>query len=352
MTIPDSKKSAAYHSKVDTSHNNDLSSLSTPVQRFSHSKKYSYIILLVLAFTLTGNVNAKEGNILILLSGNNDVYLDVATTITNSTIKMCRDLELACQDSNYEISQISSQHQQFSHDQKVIVTLGIKATAFAKKHFSDKYIFSALIPKISGINASSLGDNPNHYLLYLDQPLHRSMLLISALSNRLKHVGVMISSSDNKTEEILVRAAFEHNITLNLEKIDSVDQIGASLNRLLNNSDILLALPDIKIHNKSTVSNILVSAYRKRIPLIGFSSAYVKAGALAAIYSSHEDIAFHVRDNITRVFSGERIENREQNAAYFSILFNYEVARSLDFPTKSVDELEDSIIKRSKDSDD
>jgi ABC-type uncharacterized transport system substrate-binding protein len=178
------------------------------------------------------------------------------------------------------------------------------------------------------------------------------MHLISALSDRFNNVGVMISSRDNESEETLSRAASELDMTLNVEWIDNADQIGTSLNRLLNNSDILLALPDIKIHNKSTVSNILISAYRKRIPMIGFSSAYVKAGALAAIYSSHEDIAFHVRDNIVKVYSGVTIEHREQNAAYFSILFNSEVARSLDFPTKSTHELENAIIKRSKDSND
>lgn len=352
MTIPGSKKSAVYHSMGDTSNNGKSSAHSVPIQYSSRLKRYSYTILLMLVFTLTSNVSAKDSNILILLSGNNNVYLDVATTITNSTIKMCRDWGLACQDANYEISQISSQHNHFSHDHRVIVTLGIKAAAFAKKHFSSNHIFSALIPKISRIKSSSLGDNENHYLLYLDQPLYRSMLLINALSDGFKNIGVMISSSDNDSEEILTRAASDLDMILNIERVDNADQIGTSLNRLLDNSDILLALPDIKIHNKTTVSNILISAYRKRIPLIGFSSAYVKAGALAAIYSSHEDIAFHVRDNIVSVYSGETIENREQNPAYFSILFNSEVARSLDFPTKSVLELENTIIKRSKDSDD
>jgi ABC-type uncharacterized transport system substrate-binding protein len=347
-----SKKLAVYHSQECIFYDGEPGLRIAPTQHSRRYKVYSYIILLITAFALAGSVNAKESNILIVLSGKDDVYLDVATTITNSTIKMCRNRGLACQDANYEISQISSLDQDHSHEHRVIVTLGIKAAVYAKKNLGNNLIFSALIPKDSKILSDFGTLNPNHYLLYLDQPLYRSLLLIRALSDSFKNIGIMISSSDKTAEEALTQSASQLEMTLNLEKIDNTNQIGTSLNHLLIDSDILMAVPDTTIHNKSTVSNILISAYRKRIPLIGFSSAYVKAGALAAVYSSPEDIAFHIRDNIVKVYSGEKIEDKEQNAEYFSILFNSEVARSLDFPQKSVYELENAMIKRSLDNHD
>lgn len=313
---------------------------------------WSYIFLTLISLFLPTNTYAKESNILILLSGNEDVYLDVATTITNSTIKMCRNLNLDCQDANFKISQITSINGEFKNHHRVIVTLGIKAAVFAKQHLGENLIVSALIPKNSKIGSPTEQHINSHYFLYLDQPTHRSMLLISALSDSFKNIGVMLSAGDEFTVTSLIRSAVSLDLKLHLEKIDSADQIGASLNRLLQKSDILLALPDTRIHNQSTVSNILISAYRKRIPMIGFSSAYVKAGALAAVYSSPEDIAFHVRDSITKIYSGEKIDKNEQNAKYFSILFNSEVARSLDFPSKSVYEVENEMIKRSMNSHD
>jgi ABC-type uncharacterized transport system substrate-binding protein len=347
--IFDSNKIAVFLSQEGISHKGEINPHSASKQDSNHTKRSLYFILLIAAFTLAGKVCATESSILILLSSNDDVYLDVATTITNSTIKMCRNRGLACQDANYEISQVSSQEHDYSHNLKMIVTLGIKAAVYAKNNFNGNLIFSALIPKNNQIPPDSDSNNSNHYYLYLDQPLHRSMLLINALSDSFKNIGVMIGKNDKTSEQELKQSAAELDITLNLEKIDNRNDIGTSLYRLLSNSDILLAVPDTEIHNKSTVSNILISAYRKRKPLIGFSSAYVKAGALAAIYSSHEDIAFHVRDNIVKSFSGESITEREQSAAYFSILFNSEVARSLDFPTQSVYELESKMIKRSAD---
>ncbi|MEW8682841.1 MAG: ABC transporter substrate binding protein [Candidatus Thiodiazotropha endolucinida] len=348
MPLPDSNKSAVYRSRGDT----NRSGAPAPGRESVHCavciKEYSYLILILVSTMLAMAVAAheKKSNILILLSGNDDVYLDVATAITNSTIKLCRNRQLSCQDANFEISQISTLDNKLGNNHRVIVTLGLNAAAYARQHLNKHIVFSALIPKVSKIYSDDGSDTPEHYYLYLDQPQHRSMLLINALSDGFRNVGVVISSNDETAEKTLIQSASELELNLNIEKIDDANHIGTSLNRLLYNVDILLAVPDTKIHNKTTVSNILISAYRKRIPLIGFSSAYVKAGALAAVYSSPEDVAFHVRDNIAKIYSGERINSREQYAEYFSILFNSEVARSLDFPTKSVNELEETMINR------
>jgi ABC-type uncharacterized transport system substrate-binding protein len=352
MLSPNSNKLAVYHSK-----DSSLSRRAPDTKNVSWTMPLSFkclsnIVLLSTILVLSTNSYAKDSNILILLSSNDDVYLDVATTITNSTIKTCRNWNLTCRDANFEISQISSLDNEFTHDHRVIVTLGINAAIYAKQHLGNDLVLSALIPKNSNIASDRDENFSNHYYLYLDQPIHRSMLLINTLSDSFKNIGVMISSSAEPTEKSLIHSASELELKLSIEKIGSTDQIGTSLNRLLHKVDILLALPDTKIHNQSTVSNILISAYRKRIPLIGFSSAYVKAGALAAVYSSPEDIAFHVRDNIAKIYSGKKIDEKEQTAEYFSILFNSEVARSLDFPAKSIYELKNTILKRSIDDHD
>lgn len=297
----------------------------------------------------TNCFSKESNNILILLSGNNDVYLDVATTITNSTIKLCRDSNLSCQDTNFEISQVNSFDKNHNHKYRLVVTLGINAAMYASDKLSNSIVLSALVPKNSATFYSSSSINPTQYYLYLDQPLHRSMLLIKLLSDRFKSVGVLINIKDEASTSLLTTSADKLNLALSIEKINSTEQIGASLNRLLFNVDIMLAIPDTYIHNKSTVSNILLSTYRNRIPLIGFLSAYVKAGALAAIYSSPEDIAHQVRDNIIDIYSDNAISNSKQMAKYFSILFNSEVARSLGFPIKSVTKLKEEIIKRSSD---
>ncbi|MEJ2619849.1 MAG: ABC transporter substrate binding protein [Candidatus Thiodiazotropha sp.] len=281
----------------------------------------------------------NPNNILILLSDNKDVYLDVATTITNSTIKQCRNLGLDCQNSSYDIVQISSYDQYTHNDYKAIITLGTRAAIISSKNIQDITIISALIPKNNTLFKERLHNNPNQYFIYLDQPPGHSLALIKVLSSRFEDIGLIVDSKDQEMVEALQEAALRLKLNLLIEQIFSKDEVGESLNNLLQNIDIFLTTPDTKIHNKSTVSNILLSTYRKRIPLIGFSSAYVKAGALAAVYSSPEDIAHQVRDNLIVLYNSKPIPREQQMGKYFSVLFNTDVARSLGFPVKSESKL-------------
>jgi putative tryptophan/tyrosine transport system substrate-binding protein len=303
-----------------------------------------FSLLSLISEISTGEEN--QGNILILLSDNGDVYLDVATTITNSTIKSCRDKGLSCKNSNFDIVQVSSYDKQQHKNYRLVITLGTQAALFSQKHITDTTTFSALIPKDNKLIEKSSNDKPQHHYLYLNQPIERSLLLIKVLSDRFKIIGSLINIKDKFLASELDKSAKKLGLSLILEAVDPSQNIGNSLNILLGNIDIFLALPDTDIHNNSTVSNILLSAYRKRIPLIGFSSAYVRAGALAAIYSSPKDIAYQVRDNIVTFFSLNPTPKRQQMEEYFSVMFNKDVARSLDFPIKSETKLKEMILDR------
>ncbi|MEW8625063.1 MAG: ABC transporter substrate binding protein [Candidatus Thiodiazotropha sp.] len=305
------------------------------------------LVIFFLSFFLTPGIVASQNNynnILILLSDNKDVYLDVATTITNSTIKYCRNHGLSCQNSNYDIVHISSYEQQIHKNYKAIITLGTHAAIISGKNIQDITIISALIPKNNVLIQENLKANPNQHFLYLDQPQGHSLALIKALSSRFEDIGIVVDSKDQGTVESLQKAALRLKLNLLIEQIFSDEQVGAALNNLLERIDILLTTPDTNIHNKSTVSNILLSTYRKRIPLIGFSSAYVKAGALAAVYSSPEDIAYQVRDNIIAYFGSKQLPLEQQMGKYFSVLFNTDVARSLGFPIKSESKLKSRMM--------
>ncbi|WP_296942854.1 hypothetical protein [uncultured Massilia sp.] len=107
---------------------------------------------------------------------------------------------------------------------------------------------------------------------------------------------------------------------------------GEDINRLLNQiaqTDALLALPDSAVYNAENFRNILLSTYRHKQGVIGFSSDMVKAGALATTYSEIEDINAQVQELVAGyVASGEL--PAPQFPHYFRTVVNEGVARSLD----------------------
>ena len=79
---------------------------------------------------------------------------------------------------------------------------------------------------------------------------------------------------------------------LSLSRLFADDHHDGSLEHMVLSPEptVLLAVPDTQLFNNRTISNILLTAYHHRSPVIGFSPAYVKAGALFALYSTPAQI--------------------------------------------------------------
>jgi hypothetical protein len=104
------------------------------------------------------------------------------------------------------------------------------------------------------------------------------------------------------------------------------------INRLLTQigqTDVLLALPDSAIYNTENFRNILLSTYRHKQGVIGFSSDMVKAGALATTYSEVGDINAQVNEIVAGYVAGGEL-SAPQFPRYFRTIVNEGVARSLD----------------------
>ncbi|NOR41719.1 MAG: hypothetical protein GQ572_00165, partial [Gammaproteobacteria bacterium] len=113
---------------------------------------------------------------------------------------------------------------------------------------------------------------------------------------------------------------------------------------VLNHSDVLLALPDKNIYNSKSVKNILLTSYRHRKPVIAFSRNFVEAGALAAIYSSTEQIAQSASDLVGQYFkSGQRFKQSVNYPLAFDISINRQVFRALDLSIPDIDKLKQTL---------
>jgi hypothetical protein len=107
---------------------------------------------------------------------------------------------------------------------------------------------------------------------------------------------------------------------------------GEDINRVLNQvapSEVLLALPDSDVWNPENIRNILLSAYRRKQGVIGFSADMVKAGALGTTYSDIEDINAQVAELASQFVAKGELP-APSFPRYFRTIVNEGVARSLD----------------------
>ena len=91
-----------------------------------------------------------------------------------------------------------------------------------------------------------------------------------------------------------------------------------------------VVLPDPEVSSDKNVYPLLLSSYRRGIPVIGFSKAYVHAGALAAVYSTPQQLGQQTATMIIHFLqSNPRHFPPPQPPVDFQISVNPSVARSL-----------------------
>lgn len=226
----------------------------------------------------------------------------------------------------------------------LVIAVGMKAAT--RVAASDaRSVLNVLVPKAG--YQKLLGDFPlradarNYSAIYLDQPAARQAALLHAIFPDKRHIGVLYSTAPPELPQ-LRREINARGLSLHEQKVGPEQALHEALSSLLQVTDVLLALPDTTIYNSSTVRNILLTTYRSKVPLVGFSPGYVKAGALCALYSTPAQIAAQTAALIQR-FNQSHTLPAAQYPQEFEVLLNEQVARSLGVHTQQAEALHDVI---------
>ncbi|HHW62842.1 MAG TPA: hypothetical protein GX403_02605 [Rhodocyclaceae bacterium] len=162
----------------------------------------------------------------------------------------------------------------------------------------------------------------------LDQPVERQLRLLRAVVPERTRVGLLLGG--NLDAEAALQAAAEgFGLTLATQPVPSDKELIASLETVLSTSEVLLALPDPLLSSPIAARAILLTSYRYQKPIIAFSRAYVTAGALAAVFTTPEQVAGDLIDWL-RSQDGARVSlPPPQGPVSFDIAVNRQVARAL-----------------------
>ena len=306
-----------------------------------------WVVLLACIFSAqTQHCQADDSKkILLLLSGGSSVYQKVADSTIKRINKSCANLFVTCPSIEFEKINVADEKAVIPEESFITITYGTRAASSINPKSMHDHLILSMLPRQSTVAQKSTKVLQGAIKIYLDQPYKRYFELIKTTMPRASRVGLLLHASDSDESQSLSNAASKFGFLLKIELVENTQDIGEALSRMLDNIDVFLAIPDSRIHNNKTISNILTTAYRNNIPVIGFSSAYVKAGAAEAIYTSLDDIAHQASDAALQLLEHGSVSPKVQQAKYFSVSFNFEVARSLGLTIRSPSAVK-SIIMR------
>lgn len=232
-----------------------------------------------------------------------------------------------------------------SSDDGMLVAVGVQALQHAANQKGNQPVLGVLIPQpvYPKIRASAV--NSNISAIFLDQPPTRQMRLLHQLLPQAESVGILLGPTSTQGSEILAKAAQDSGLKAVMATIQHEDNLTSSLKPLLESSSALLAVPDPLVHQRGTAQTLLLTSYRYQKPVIGYSQAYVTAGALAAVYSSPADIARQAAEITSNYPDRQGALPSPQPPRYFSVGINRQVARSLNIDIQDTESLTKSLIK-------
>ena len=193
----------------------------------------------------------------------------------------------------------------------LILTLGSAATDFLANRIKDTPIVFSLVLPSSGRGSleSQRALHPNMTGATMEIPLAIQFEKIHEVLPGARKVGVLY---DPKISGPVVDSAAPIAARAGLQlvpmAVSSEGDVVQKLNELEDEIDVLWSVADSTVFTPQGLKHILLSTLRNRIPFVGLSPAFVKAGALLALSCDYEDIGRQSGEMAARILDGESPE--------------------------------------------
>lgn len=185
----------------------------------------------------------------------------------------------------------------------LLFTVGTIATQQALREADDIPVVAVLV-----MNDGMLNQAPNATGVLLDYPIDTQLQWINRVLPDVRTVGVVVHSAYNRERlDAATRTAAGMQIRLLTQEIGSAAELPGALARLGNNADVLWGIADPLVLAPENAKQLLLFSFRNRIPLIGPSSSWVKAGALYSLDWDYHDMGAQGAEMALQVLNGARV---------------------------------------------
>lgn len=139
---------------------------------------------------------------------------------------------------------------------------------------------------VSNPERAGLLTPPAAFGVTTDIPLTDQLMLLREALPEAKSIGLLFRQGDpdSQRQTDALRALLPVDMILESIAIDQQPSPAAAIDALLaRRIDLVWTSPDSTIWNEATVRSLLLTALRRKIPVFGFSTAFVRAGALVGV---------------------------------------------------------------------
>ncbi len=287
------------------------------------TKSWLFILTTLLFFSITSPALAS---IYIVYPENTSAYKNIANTLKERLNKQgTLDVKIV-KNSKTENNNINNSN--------LIVYLGNNHIEESHKNTSTPAIFSFATEE----NIEQHSKHDEWSAVNINQPIERLLKTAERTITKeyKKKLLFVVSAENSLLIEKLEKIKTEKNIqTITVKE----NQIAAKLiEPELSDTAAIVAIYDPKIWSGNSARWMLQQAYTHKVPIIGYSKAFLKAGAMVSVYSSAEQIIQETETQINQWIKTKKLNNTIIYPEY-SIEVNNHIAKSLKFTQNEIIEI-------------
>ena len=224
---------------------------------------------------------------------------------------------------------------------KVVLAVGLKAAMAAKLEIQEIPVIFCLVldPEKYGLPTANMVG------LSLKVPFREPLQALHTLAPKVSRIGVLFDPQNtNEMHRQLLHDANALGMKIVSEEVQQEQDVASALNALKDHIDALWLLPDSTVLTENTLDFLMSATLEANIPVVGFSSALVRSGALVGAYVPYADIgtqAAKLTQQLARqtsssflgtILSPERVHQSitQKSAMYLGLSLTPDVLRQFD----------------------
>jgi len=181
-------------------------------------------------------------------------------------------------------------------------TFGTPATEGLLKEEAEVPVIASLI-----LRADILKKASNATGIILEFPVETQLKWIRQFLPHITTIGVIYNPKENQgTVEKATALAERMGLRLETQRVQVPQDLPGALEKIARNGDVLWGIPDSIVYTPQTAKHILLNSFRNKIPLIGLSSSWVKAGALYSLDWDYGDVGAQCGETALKILQGMR----------------------------------------------
>lgn len=210
--------------------------------------------------------------------------------------------------------------------QKLVVAVGIGACERFKEAGAGLRLLPSVVLRgdLKACGARRAG------AIYADVPVVTVLEHLHELFPQKLRVGLIHRPSSPALDAGTLARIQQIGYVLSIELCPGPEKLLSAFSSLKGRVDFVIAEPDAELYNNATIKPLVLAAIDARLPIVGFSAGFVRAGALLGVYPDFHDLGCQTGELMQQLLL-DKGHATETGARKVTVAINPRIARLIGF---------------------